>query len=170
MFETIKTIFKIFRAGYRIGAKGGLDLYLNKKLTNGEYIEKQIINGHPIFILEDDDAVLSTGFRYGMATIIGLTSFTKKIVITLEKRSIKLGIDKYVILHEMGHIHNEILTNNCINIRNLQDEINADLYAMNILGKEETIRSMKILASQKMVDSDEIYERIKALESMNTNI
>ena len=127
-------------------------------------MDKQIINGYPIFIMEDDDAVLSTGFNYGMVTIIGLTAFTRKIVIAIEKDTFKLGIDKYVLLHEMGHIYNEIINNGKISERNLQDEINADLYAMNILGKEETIRSMKILASQKYIDNEEIYERIKAIE------
>lgn len=166
MFKYLKSLFKLFIASYRVSKQGGLDIYLNKKLTNGEYTEKLMINSHPVFIIEDDDAVISTGFRYGMVTIIGLTSFTKKIVIVVEKLSIELGIDKYVVYHEMGHIYNEILAHNEINKRNLQDEINADMYAMNILGKEETIRSMKILAEQIMIDSEEIYERIKALEEI----
>lgn len=164
MFKCLKHIWKLFKASYNVNKIGGLDIYLNRKIVNGEYMDKQTINGHPIFIMEDDDAVLSTGFNYGMVTIIGLTAFTRKIVIVIEKDTIKLGIDKYVLLHEMGHIYNEIINNGKISKRNLQDEINADLYAMNILGKEETIRSMKILASQKYIDTEEIYERIKAIE------
>ena len=166
MLKMIIAIFKMFRAGYRVGKAGGLDIYLNKKLTNGEYLEKLYAGSHPVFIIIDDDAVYSTGFRYGIVSIVGLTSFTKKIVIAIEKRTIELGIDKFVVFHEMGHIYNEIVNSGRVSERTLDDEVNADLYAMNILGKEETIRSLKILTQQKYIDIEEINERIKRLENM----
>jgi hypothetical protein len=165
MFATIKMIFKMFMAGYRVSKLGGLDIYLNKKLTNGEYVEKLNVESVPVFILTDDDAVLSTGFRFGIVTTVGLTSFTKKIVIAVEKLAYDIGIDKYIIYHEMGHIYNEILTKKGICERTLDDEVNADLYAVKMMGLEETIKSMKILASQKNVDATEIYERIYQIEN-----
>lgn len=163
LFKQIKLICKIFVAAFKVSKVGGNDMYLTNKIRNNEFISKEIISGIPVYYMEDDTIVLANGFRFGMVTQIGFTLLTREIVIITENETSKLGISEFVRYHELGHIYNEIIPSTIIFERGIDHEIAADMYAVSQLGKEEVIRSLRILGQQE-VDVEEIKLRIKAIQ------
>ena len=166
MFETIKLISKAIKGGYKMGKNGGIEKYLISKIERNDYEEK--INDNT-YILTDDDVIIGCGFRYAAAVACPKQNETVFAII-VEKAAKKLNINDFIVAHEMGHIENEFKMGITIIERNLMSEYAADEYAAKEIGLEKAIESLKVIASQKGVEKDEVELRIKHLNFIKSMI
>ena len=162
MIDKIIKLFKIIRAHFRINILGGLNLYLNHRITNCEFIYKQVLHGFPVYVLYDDDVLMATNYKHSSIYVIGFTYFTRKIIIVLSEEIKKLGIESFMIQHEIGHVLNEVLSGSEISEKEtLENNIIADDFALDINGVESTCRALNIIHRLKWITDDEYYARCK---------
>lgn len=160
MFEKIKYVVSYVKAVKKV-QESGLDLnsYINN-LTSEKELEVQ---GHEIKVVTDDTSVFASGFRYGLCNVMPDGGIT----IVKETKAAKLGIEDFLIHHEIGHLVNEVFNNPfsfMMNIRSLVDEQNADLYSARQIGFDKALEALSILAKDKSIDTNEIKLRIEFIE------
>ena len=160
MFEKIKYVVNYVKAVKDVN-KSGLDLntYIND--LKPEYTIN--VQGHEIKVVTDDTSVLASGFRYGLCNVMPNGGIT----IIKETKAVKLGIEDFLIHHEIGHLVNEVFNNPfsfMMNIRSLNDEQNADLYSAHQIGFDKALEALSILAKDKSIDTNEIKMRIEFIE------
>lgn len=164
MFKKLVYLVKVIYATIKVQkATGRIDTYID----NLKAEEEMIINGNKIKITTDNISVLASGFRYGLCSYSNLTG-EMIFSIVKETKVAKLGIEDFVIQHEIGHLTNEIFNNPLFwlnaPIRTLSNECAADLYAAEQIGFDKAIEALKILSKDPTVNTFEINSRINYLE------
>lgn len=164
MFKKLVYLVKVIYATIKVQkATGRIDTYID----NLKAEEEMIINGNKIKITTDNISVLASGFRYGLCSYSNLTG-EMIFSIVKETKVSKLGIEDFVIQHEIGHLTNEIFNNPLFwlnaPIRTLSNECAADLYAAEQIGFDKAIEALKILSKDPTVNTFEINSRINYLE------
>lgn len=164
MFKKLVYLVKVIYATIKVQkATGRIDTYID----NLKAEEEMIINGNKIKITTDNISVLASGFRYGLCSYSNLTG-EMIFSIVKETKVAKLGIEDFVIQHEIGHLTNEIFNNPLFwlnaPIRTLSNECAADLYAAEQIGFDKAIEALKILSKDPTVNTFELNSRINYLE------
>lgn len=164
MFKKLVYLVKVIYATIKVQkATGRIDTYID----NLKAEEEMIINGNKIKITTDNISVLASGFRYGLCSYSNLTG-EMIFSIVKETKVSKLGIEDFVIQHEIGHLTNEIFNNPLFwlnaPIRTLSNECAADLYAAEQIGFDKAIEALKILSKDPTVNTFELNSRINYLE------
>lgn len=164
MFKKLVYLVKVIYATIKVQkATGRIDTYID----NLKAEEEMIIDGNKIKITTDNISVLASGFRYGLCSYSNLTG-EMIFSIVKETKVVKLGIEDFVIQHEIGHLTNEIFNNPLFwlnaPIRTLSNECAADLYAAEQIGFDKAIEALKILSKDPTVNTFEINSRINYLE------
>jgi hypothetical protein len=164
MFKKLVYLVKVIYATIKVQkATGRIDTYID----NLKAEEEMIIDGNKIKITTDNISVLASGFRYGLCSYSNLTG-EMIFSIVKETKVSKLGIEDFVIQHEIGHLTNEIFNNPLFwlnaPIRTLSNECAADLYAAEQIGFDKAIEALKILSKDPTVNTFEINSRINYLE------
>lgn len=164
MFKKLVYLVKVIYATIKVQkATGRIDTYID----NLKAEEEMIIDGNKIKITTDNISVLASGFRYGLCSYSNLTG-EMIFSIVKETKVAKLGIEDFVIQHEIGHLTNEIFNNPLFwlnaPIRTLSNECAADLYAAEQIGFDKAIEALKILSKDPTVNTFEINSRINYLE------
>lgn len=160
MFEKIKYVVNYVKAVKDV-TKSGKDL---NSYINDLKVESTInVQGYEIKVVTDDTSVFASGFRYGLCNVMP----DGDITIVKETKAANLGIEDFLIHHEIGHLVNEVFNNPfslMMNIRYLVDEQNADLYAARQIGFDKALEALSILAKDKSIDTNEIKLRIDFIE------
>lgn len=164
MFKKLVYLVKVIYATIKVQkATGRIDTYID----NLKAEEEMIIDGNKIKITTDNISVLASGFRYGLCSYSNLTG-EMIFSIVKETKVAKLGIEDFVIQHEIGHLTNEIFNNPWFwlstPVRTLSNECAADLYAAEQIGFDKAIEALKILSKDTTVNTFEINSRINYLE------
>lgn len=164
MFKKLVYLVKVIYATIKVQkATGRIDTYID----NLKAEEEMIIDGNKIKITTDNISVLASGFRYGLCSYSNLTG-EMIFSIVKETKVVKLGIEDFVIQHEIGHLTNEIFNNPLFwlnaPIRTLSNECAADLYAAEQIGFDKAIEALKILSKDPTVNTFELNSRINYLE------
>lgn len=164
MFKKLVYLVKVIYATIKVQkATGRIDTYID----NLKAEEEMIIDGNKIKITTDNISVLASGFRYGLCSYSNLTG-EMIFSIVKETKVAKLGIEDFVIQHEIGHLTNEIFNNPLFwlnaPIRTLSNECAADLYAAEQIGFDKAIEALKILSKDPTVNTFELNSRINYLE------
>ena len=164
MFKKLVYLVKVIYATIKVQkATGRIDTYID----NLKAEEEMIINGNKIKITTDNISVLASGFRYGLCSYSNLTG-EMIFSIVKETKVSKLGIEDFVIQHEIGHLTNEIFNNPWFwlsaPVRTLSNECAADLYAAEQIGFDKAIEALKILSKDPTVNTFELNSRINYLE------
>lgn len=164
MFKKLVYLVKVIYATIKVQkATGRIDTYID----NLKAEEEMIIDGNKIKITTDNISVLASGFRYGLCSYSNLTG-EMIFSIVKETKVSKLGIEDFVIQHEIGHLTNEIFNNPLFwlnaPIRTLSNECAADLYAAEQIGFDKAIEALKILSKDPTVNTFELNSRINYLE------
>lgn len=158
--ETIKACGRIFKSAYNVSKKAE---DFNDYMLNLPAIKTMNIDGHDIKLTVDSDAVIAAGVRFGMSHYV-VKNNKMYYTIVLEDICKDMGSDlsQFIIYHELGHFVNEVFGKYFIfnNGRQLQNEMNADLYAVRQIGVRRTLNALYILSSQKGIDRKEIRKRI----------
>lgn len=164
MFKKLVYLVKVIYATIKVQkATGRIDTYID----NLKAEEEMIIDGNKIKITTDNISVLASGFRYGLCSYSNLTG-EMIFSIVKETKVAKLGIEDFVIQHEIGHLTNEIFNNPLFwlstPVRTLSNECAADLYAAEQIGFDKAIEALKILSKDPTVNTFELNSRINYLE------
>lgn len=164
MFKKLVYLVKVIYATIKVQkATGRIDTYID----NLKAEEEMIIDGNKIKITTDNISVLASGFRYGLCSYSNLTG-EMIFSIVKETKVAKLGIEDFVIQHEIGHLTNEIFNNPWFwlstPVRTLSNECAADLYAAEQIGFDKAIEALKILSKDPTVNTFELNSRINYLE------
>lgn len=164
MFKKLVYLVKVIYATIKVQkATGRIDTYID----NLKAEEEMIIDGNKIKITTDNISVLASGFRYGLCSYSNLTG-EMIFSIVKETKVSKLGIEDFVIQHEIGHLTNEIFNNPLFwlstPVRTLSNECAADLYAAEQIGFDKAIEALKILSKDPTVNTFELNSRINYLE------
>lgn len=162
--ETIKACGRIFKSAYNVCKKDG---NVNDYILNLPAIKTLNVDGYEIKLTVDTDSIRSTGVRYGM-THYFIKDNKAYYTIILEDICKDMGSDlcQFIIFHELGHLVNEVFGKYFIfnNGRQLQNEMNADLYAVRQIGVKRTINALTILSCQEGIDRAEIRKRIQNIK------
>lgn len=160
----IKSIGRMFCSLKRISNKyKNYDEYLISLPT----IKNINIKGIDVKISVDDDAVMASGYRFGMAKVFTYENKLNFIIVIEENVYSIFGntdMANFIIYHEIGHFVNEVIGQMFIvGTRTLENEINADIYAAQIIGAEKALRALNYMKKEN-VDREEISKRIEAIE------
>jgi hypothetical protein len=164
MFKKLVYLVKVLYATGKIQkATGRIDSYID----NLKAEEEIMIDGNKIKVTTDDTTVWASGFRYGLCSYSNLSG-EMIFSIVKETKVAKLGIEDFVIQHEIGHLTNEIFNNPLFwlstPVRTLSNECAADLYAAEQIGFDKAIEALKILSKDPTVNTFELNSRINYLE------
>lgn len=159
--EVVKSVGRIFKSGYNVAKKAD---NLNDYIYNLPEIKNMCVDGRDIKLTVDTDAVVAAGVRFGMSHFMVKDNKVCYTII-LEDKTRDMGSDvcQFIINHEIGHFVNEVFGHYFIfnNGRNLQNEMNADLYAVRQIGVKRTLNALITLSTQKGIDRGEIRKRIQ---------
>lgn len=161
--ENLKACARIFKSAYKVCKKND---NLENYILNLKSIKTLNIDGNEVKLTVDSDAIIASGIRFGMTHIVtkdGEAHYT----IILEPICKDMGSDlcQFIIYHELGHLVNEVFGKYFFNRnRNLENEMNADLYAAKHIGSKRALSALNTLSSQKGIDRAEIRQRMKAIE------
>jgi len=161
--ETIKACGRIFASGYRVAKKAD---NVNEYILSLPAIKTMNIDGYEVKLSVDSDAIRATGLRFGM-THYYIKNNEMYFSIILEDECINLGssLCQFIIHHEIGHLVNEVFGKYFIfNNRNLQNEMNADIYAARMIGAKKALEGLTILSCQEGIDRKEIKKRIQNMK------
>lgn len=161
--EIMKACGKIFASGYRVAKQAD---NVNEYILSLPAIKTMNIDGNDIKLTVDSDAIRATGLRFGM-THYYVKDNKMYYSIILEDECINLGssLCQFIIHHEIGHLVNEVFGKYFIfNNRNLQNEMNADIYAARMIGTRKVLEGLTILSCQEGIDRKEIRKRIQNIK------
>lgn len=156
---------KVIKGSYELGKQGGIGNYINSlKLTY------DLIDEDGFIVVTDNTVVYGSGFTGACTTMLRFgnlfhSEMVPVIFLTEEFASLPKLVKSYIVLHEKGH-HVLGHINNGMSKRDIEKEIEADLYAVSKLGKEEVIAAMKIFGQNNLHGKSkrEMKKRIQAIK------
>lgn len=157
---------KVIKGAYNLGKAGGFGNYIDSlKITYDMKDDDGFI------VLTDDTVVYGSGFTGACTTMLQFGNWFHNemvpvIFITEEFASLSRLVKTYIILHEKGHHVLGHMNNGGMKKRNIEKEIEADLYAASKLGKENVIAAMKIFGQNNLHGKGkrEMKKRIQAIK------
>ena len=164
--HSIKESMKVIKGAYTLGKKGGFANYINSlKLTY------DLIDEDGFIVVTDDTIVYGSGFTGACTTMLQFgnwfhSEMVPVIFLTKEFASLPRLVKSYIILHEKGHHVLGHMSNGGMKKRDIEKEIEADLYAVSKLGKENVIAAMKIFGQNNLhgKGNREMKKRIQAIK------
>ena len=156
---------KVIKGAYNLGKAGGFGNYIDSlKITYDMKDDDGFI------VLTDDTVVYGSGFTGACTTMLQFGNWFHNemvpvIFLTKEFASLPRLVKTYIIWHEKGHY---VLghMNGGMKKRNIEKEIEADLYAVSKLGKENVIAAMKIFGQNNLHGKGkrEMKKRVQAIK------
>lgn len=133
-------------------------------VLNLKNIDTLNIQGNEVNIKADNDAVKVTGFKFAIAHAIPVNGALVYNIV-LEENIDNLGINDFLVNHEIGHFVNEVFNKGTMlnSKRTLENECDADLYAAQQIGFDRAINALQILSQSENIDNIEIMNRINYL-------
>ena len=161
----INESIKVIKGSYNLGRSGGFASYINSLNISYEMKDED-----GFIVLTDDTVVYGSGFTGACTTMLQFGNWFHNemvpvIFLTEEFASLPRLVKTYIILHEKGH-HVLGHINGGMKKRNIEKEIEADLYAVSKLGKENVIAAMKIFGQNNLhgKGNREMKKRIQAIK------
>lgn len=150
LINSLKESKKVIRESYNLGKVGGFENYINS--LNITYDLK---DSDGFIVLTDDTVVYGSGFTGACTTMLQFGNWFHNemvpvIFLTKEFASLPRLVKSYIILHEKGHHVLGHMSNGGMTKRDIEKEIEADLYAVSKLGKENVIAAMKIFGQNNL--------------------
>ena len=161
----VKETYKVVKGSYQIAKAGGFEGYISSlRIKFDEKDEDGFI------VRTDDDIVYGSGFTGACTTLLQFGGFFAEpdmvpvIFLTTDMTNYSDDVNEWVVYHEKGHYVMGHLESG-YSVRNIEKEIEADLYAASKMGKDEAIKAMTIFAETLYGPSKtEMLNRISAVE------
>ena len=157
---------KVIKGAYTLGKKGGFGNYINSlKLTYDMKDDDGFI------VVTDDTIVYGSGFTGACTTMLQFgnwfhSELVPVIFLTEEFASLAPTVKEYIIMHEKGHHELGHMSNGGMKKRDIEKEIEADLYAVSKLGKDAVIAAMEMFGQNNLHGKGkrEMKKRVKAIK------
>lgn len=161
MFKTIKETIKVAKGAYNISKVGGYQQYIKNLQIKYDEMDKD-----GFIIRTDDNMVYGSGFTGAATTLLnfGLGINVPTIFITSDMEKYDNDVKEFIIYHEKGHY---IMGNiGMSNERILEYEIEADMHAALMMGKERCLKAMeKFNETLTSTSQKEMVKRMEAIKN-----